>query len=120
MNPVGATDVWNDTTAELLQNWELRSRRVSEGDGTEQWAVTAVGPRGRLTPAWESPGFNRSKLAELSVPKREQGGSCAAAVDPLPQAAPRPCDGFAESPQCTRRGSTSSHASSGSSHGIAL
>jgi PucR family transcriptional regulator, purine catabolism regulatory protein len=35
-----------DITAELLENWELRSRRVSEGSGTEQWAVTAVGPRG--------------------------------------------------------------------------
>jgi purine catabolism regulator len=34
-----------DTTAELLQDWEQRSRRVSTGGG-EQWAVTAVGPRG--------------------------------------------------------------------------
>jgi PucR family transcriptional regulator, purine catabolism regulatory protein len=35
-----------DTTAELLQDWEQRSRRASTGSGTEQWAVTAVGPRG--------------------------------------------------------------------------
>lgn len=33
-----------DTTADLLQDWEQRSRRVSAGG--EQWAVTAVGPRG--------------------------------------------------------------------------
>jgi PucR family transcriptional regulator, purine catabolism regulatory protein len=30
-----------DATADLLQDWEQRSRR-----GAEQWAVTAVGPRG--------------------------------------------------------------------------
>src|SRR5215218_433844 len=35
-----------DTTAELLQDWEQRSRRASTGGGTEHWAVTAVGPRG--------------------------------------------------------------------------
>lgn len=34
-----------DTTADLLQDWEQRSRRVSAGGG-EQWAATAVGPRG--------------------------------------------------------------------------
>lgn len=35
-----------DTTADLLQDWEQRSRRVTAGDDGEQWAVTAVGPRG--------------------------------------------------------------------------
>lgn len=35
-----------DTTADLLQDWEQRSRHASTGSGTEQWAVTAVGPRG--------------------------------------------------------------------------
>ena len=35
-----------DTTAELLQDWEQRSRRAPADGGTEQWAVTAVGPRG--------------------------------------------------------------------------
>ncbi len=35
-----------DTTAELLQDWEQRSRHASAGGGIEQWAVTAVGPRG--------------------------------------------------------------------------
>jgi PucR family transcriptional regulator, purine catabolism regulatory protein len=34
------------TTAELLQDWEQRSRRTPAGGGTEKWAVTAVGPRG--------------------------------------------------------------------------
>ncbi len=33
-----------DTTADLLQDWEQRSRRASAGG--EGWTVTAVGPRG--------------------------------------------------------------------------
>ncbi len=35
-----------DVTADLLQDWEQRSRHASAGGGNEQWAVTAVGPRG--------------------------------------------------------------------------
>jgi PucR family transcriptional regulator, purine catabolism regulatory protein len=35
-----------DATADLLQDWEQRSRRATADGGAERWAVTAVGPRG--------------------------------------------------------------------------
>ena len=35
-----------DTTAELLDDWERRSRRASGTNGEDGWLMTAVGPRG--------------------------------------------------------------------------